>query len=144
MAAHGTGAFENDNAADLILDIHGAKSWTPAIEAVRTNLVQDEDLRDCMNAEFAVASIALALAKSKKFEFEKFAEQCWQIGVVGDDPIDFLDDLPAPPPEILSGAISVLETILSADHALSFSWSETEHFESWQSEIKYIKELISE
>ena len=144
MAAHGTGVFENDNAADLILEVYELRSWRPAIKSVRAKLSSFLGLRDAMNAEFALASIGLSLVKLGKFGFEKFAEQVSQVGFVGDDPDGFLQSLPSPNPGVLMNADRVIEIVSSPDHALSFSWSETDYYQSWLEEIKYLKDLISE
>jgi len=144
MAAHGTSAFENDNAADLLIDIHSSKSWSSALQAIALDLEQDGDLLDCMNAEFTIAAIALILAKEGRYNSAKLVEQCSQIGAgIGDDPNKFLERLPPPPSTALDLANTVLDTVFSKEHALNFAWSETELYDSWAAEISYVKEALA-
>lgn len=134
MGAWGLGSFENDDAADWLLDLADHQSLALVRESIAAVLEADEfvDAADAGAAIAACELIAAAIGRPSGAARKQ------------EDLMHWISRMrPVPDPALLADALSALDRILGPDSELRELWEESEDYAAWQADVGQLRSRLA-
>jgi len=129
MGAWSSGPFDNDDAADLMIELEDAPSWDPVREAFADVLVNPDyvELADGARAYASAALLTIATGKSD---------------VSAQDYHMILDAMGPPPAELTDLARAALKRIITGDSEIRELYLDSGSYVEWTRTVAAIETLL--
>ncbi len=129
MGAWSSEPFDNDDAADLMIELEDAPSWDPVREAFADVLVNPDyvELADGARAYAAAALLTIAIGKSD---------------VSAQDYHMILEAMGPPPPELNDLARAALKRIITGDSEIRELYLDSGSYVEWTRTVAAIENLL--
>lgn len=135
MGTWGTGAFENDTAADWAFEMEAAEDLSPVLRAIVAVLQVGDDYLDVDDACCALAACeVVARLKGNWGDRDAYSE-----------PVDqWVEAHPqAPRPDLVEGALRAIDRIVKPPSELLELWQEV-GAEEWISSVEELRKRVAE